>query len=178
MNIAEAVAGDLVFAAIVLFWARRSKLDLGFRAPNFAGVWEWIGLFVLWCAAEQAVVAAHGLGHDPESQDWLSGLTLAESLVLMVLTAPLVEELLFRGALFSALLRRWGAASAVLVPSVLWGLVHVQHEAWYAASIAGSGTVLAVIRWRSGSIWLPILLHAAFNLVVTLSDFPPFAPAG
>jgi membrane protease YdiL (CAAX protease family) len=37
------------------------------------------------------------------------------------------------------------------------------------ASIAGSGVVLAIARWKSGSLYVPLALHAGFNLATTLS---------
>jgi membrane protease YdiL (CAAX protease family) len=175
VSLTEALTADAIILAIVFFWAWRSRLDLGLRAPKFdRTVWEWSGLFILWCAAEWAVVAAHGVETDPEWIDLGLELTLAQALVLTVLVGPLTEELLFRGALFASLFRRWGAAAALLVPSLLWGLTHLQYELWYGASIAGSGVVLAVIRWKSGSLWLPFLLHAAFNLAAAVA--PPLPP--
>lgn len=178
MNIAGELVTPAIVAGLVLLWARRSKLDLGLRRPTFTGVWEWIAYFILWCAAELAVAGAHGVDADAEWLEWLDQLTLVQALLLLVLVWPLVEELLFRGAIFSSLLRRWGPAAAILVPSLIWGLLHVQYEAWVAASIAGSGVILAVARWKSGSIWVPLALHAAFNLFVTLVAFAPSPAAG
>ncbi len=172
-----AFAGELISVAIItaatLAWARWSKLDLGLRPPALKGVWPWIGLFVLWCGAEQAVAAFLPVDVDAAWLEEMRRLSLAEELVLGVVLGPLWEELLFRGAMFSALLRRWGIWAAAIVPSLLSGLTHVQYEWWYAASIAGSFVVLAIIRWKSGSIYPPLALHAAFNLAITLSPYLP-----
>lgn len=93
----------------------------------------------------------------------------------MVVTGPVFEELLFRGAMFSALLRRWGIWVAVVVPSILWAFLHIGYEQWFVASIAASGVVLAIIRWKSGSLYVPLCLHATGNLLVTLDPFAWFA---
>jgi membrane protease YdiL (CAAX protease family) len=162
------LAEDLVLTAIVLWWAKRATLDLGLRAPALRGIWLWLALYILWYAAEWAIFALYPPEDDPEWLDRLQRLPLPAELVLTVVTGPLFEELLFRGAMFSALLRRWGIRAAALVPSLLWGLIHIGYEPWFIASIAGSGVVLAVIRWRSGSLYLPLCLHAAGNLIVTL----------
>ena len=72
--------------------------------------------------------------------------------------------------MFAALLRRWGIWAAAIVPSLIWGLLHVQYEWWVVASIAGSGVLLAMVRWKSQSLYLPVGLHAAWNLLVTLNN--------
>ena len=94
--------------------------------------------------------------------------SLLDELIVVVVLAPVCEELLFRGAMFSALLRRWGIRTAAIVPSLIWAIIHIQYEWWFVASIAGSGVLLALVRWKGGSIYLPIALHAAYNLLVTL----------
>jgi uncharacterized protein len=153
-----------IFTAAILLWAKRSKLDLGTRPPDLRAAWPWILFFIAWLGAEWAIVTAYPVEVDPEWQEELERLSLLEDLALTVLLGPVFEELLFRGALFAALIRRWGISVAAIVPSALWGLIHVQYEAWYAVSIACSGVILAMIRWKSGSLYVPIALHSGFNL--------------
>ena len=54
--------------------------------------------------------------------------------LIAVVVGPLVEELLFRGVLLSALLRRLSTGWAVLLCSVLFGAVHLEglSYSWYA----------------------------------------------
>ena len=127
-------------------------------------------VFVLWSTAQWAITIFRPIDVDPDWLAMMEQLSLAEDLVVSVLLAPVSEELLFRGAMFAALLRRWGIWSAVVIPSVLWALLHVQYEWWVVGCIAASGVLLAMIRWRSGSLYLPVGLHAAENLLATLSD--------
>jgi len=169
------LAGDLILTAIVLLWAKWSKLDLGLRTPAFRGLWPWIALYAAWYAAECAIFAAFPPGEGPEWLDRLQQLPLLEELVLMVVVGPVFEELLFRGAMLSALLRGWGIWVAAAVPSILWGLIHIGYEPWFVASITGSGVILAIIRWKSGSLYVPLCLHAAGNLFVTLDPYTWFA---
>ncbi len=159
-----ALAEFAIVVAGTLLWAKWSKLDLGLRSPAMRGAWPWVGLFLLWTAAEQAVAASYGIETDLKWADELDRLSLPEDLMLFAVLGPVKEELLFRGAMFSAMLRRWGIWPAIIVPSLLWGLLHIQYEWWYVASVAGSGVILAIVRWKSGSIWVPLGLHAAFNL--------------
>lgn len=159
----------LILTAGVLLWARWSKLDLGLRAPAMKGVWPWVLLFTLWCVLEQAITEVRPLQDDSSWVQELERVSPLQLIVLIVVFGPIFEELLFRGALFSVLMRRWGLRVAVVVPSILWGLTHVSYEIWHAASVAGSGVVLAIIRWKSDSLYVPLALHAAFNFVVALT---------
>jgi membrane protease YdiL (CAAX protease family) len=170
------LADFAILTTIALLWAKWSKLDMGLSKPAFSRAEPWVLLFILWTAAEWAITIYLPVEVDP---DWLARmdqLSLGESLIILVLLAPMCEELLFRGAMFAALLRRWGIWPAALIPSVVWGLIHAQYEWWFMASIAGSGVVLAMVRWRSGSIYLCVGLHAAWNLLATLDSHGLFGP--
>jgi membrane protease YdiL (CAAX protease family) len=172
------IADFAVVTALALLWARRSKLDLALSAPAYRKAEPWVLLLILWHTAEWAITTFHPLGVDPV---WLARqeqLSLAEDLILSLILAPVSEELLFRGAMFAALMRRWGIWTAALAPSLIWGLLHVQYEWWVMASIAGSGFLLAMIRWKGGSLYLPMGLHAAWNLLVTLNDHGLLASSG
>ncbi len=85
------------------------------------------------------------------------------ALVVIVIGAPLSEEFLFRGFLFSALARSpLGLVGAAVVNSAMWASLHVY--SWQGVlTIFGLGLMLSYLLVRSGSIWLPVAAHAAFN---------------
>lgn len=163
---------DLLFIAIAVVWAKGSKLDLGLRRPAFPrDVWPWITLYLIWLFAEWVHFAFWPSGDYSSDAEAIREMTLPGSLIVMVVTGPLFEELLFRGAMFSALLRRWGIWAAAIVSSLLWGLLHFGYEFWFVVSVTGSGVVLAMIRWKSGSIYIPLILHVFGNLLVTINNY-------
>lgn len=170
------LADFAILTAIALLWARWAKLDLGCSAPALKHAEPWVLLFILWCTAEWAISIFLPVYADPDWQAAMEQLSLGEELIVTVLLAPVAEELVFRGAMFAALLRRWGIWTALLVPSLIWGLIHVQYEWWLAGSIAGSGVLLAMVRWKGGSLYLPIGLHMAWNLLVTLRNHNLLGP--
>jgi uncharacterized protein len=173
------LAEDLLFIAIVLLWAKGAKLDLGLRRSVFPrDVWPWIALYLAWYLAEWIHFTLWPAEENPVTAEALREWTLPGSLVLMVVTGPLFEELLFRGALFTALLRRWGFWPAAIVTSLLWGLIHIGYEPWFIVSIAGSGVLLAMIRHKTGSIYIPLVLHAFGNLLVTIDNYIWLASIG
>jgi membrane protease YdiL (CAAX protease family) len=165
MSFAGQLIGELILTSFVLLWVRWAKLDIGLRTPVMAGVWRWSLLFIVWIVLEWVVLSLVPVEIDPAWLQERKQLSLAEDALLMVVIAPITEEILFRGALFSALMRGWGLKVAVTVPSVLWALLHFEYEPWLIASIAVSGVVLAIIRWKSGSLYVPIALHIAANLL-------------
>jgi membrane protease YdiL (CAAX protease family) len=93
---------------------------------------------------------------------WLFGIAL-------VVAAPLAEEIVFRGFMFRGLAAsRVGVAGAILIPSAIWSAMHVQYEAFLIVQIFILGTVFAWLRWKSGSTWLTIVLHAIINFTSLL----------
>jgi membrane protease YdiL (CAAX protease family) len=85
-----------------------------------------------------------------------------------VVTAPLAEELVFRGFLHSTLsasrLGFWGSA---IVVSILWSLIHMYgwHE---SAAIVFTGITLSMLRRATGSLIPGMIVHGAINLVLFL----------
>ena len=164
MNFTEELIVSGILTAGVLTWANSSDLDLGFRAPDLRKAWPWIAFFIAWIAAEQVIAGYHPVETDPH---WLTALDqtpLGAYIAIAVGLGPIFEELLFRGAMFAAFMRRWGIWVATIVPSIIWGLIHTQYELWFVVSIACSGVILAMTRWRSNSIYVPLALHAGYNL--------------
>ena len=78
--------------------------------------------------------------------------------------APISEELLFRGFLLSALAQwRFGFWPAALAANAVWTAFHAGYSAAGLIEVFIGGAYFSWLLWRSGSIWLPILCHAATN---------------
>ena len=83
----------------------------------------------------------------------------------LVVTAPVAEEIIFRGFL----MRGWSASrlgpvGAVVLSSAAFAVVHVQYNVPTMFMVFSLGLLFGVMRWRTGSTTLTILLHAAWNL--------------
>lgn len=95
--------------------------------------------------------------------------------IAIVIMAPIVEELLFRGAIQGHLMRKWkNPAWAIVVSSLVFGLVHGN---WIQAPFAFLvGLSLGWMYYRSGSLIPGILMHFINNgtavLGFLLSDKP------
>ena len=85
------------------------------------------------------------------------------------LGAPLSEELLFRGYLLaSATATRipyWIAAIAV---TLIWTLLHLQYSILGIIEVFVIGIFLSWVLWRTGSLRVPLVCHAAYNTILFL----------
>jgi len=94
-------------------------------------------------------------------------------LISVVIIAPIAEEFLFRGFLFSQLKRtKLGGWGAVSLSSFLWTIIHFQYETLILFVLFIFGIFLGYIRMAYGSLSLPIILHAMNNaFAFTLAYF-------
>ena len=89
--------------------------------------------------------------------------------VSAVVLAPVFEELIFRGCIQSSMklmLKRHGLTGAMLaiaVSSVIFALVH--GEWWMMPPLFILSVGLGYAYERTGKLWVPIAVHAAFNAV-------------
>jgi membrane protease YdiL (CAAX protease family) len=83
-------------------------------------------------------------------------------LVLMVVVgAPIIEELFFRGLLMRSIQARWNDGLALVVSSVFFALVHLQVVQF--AGLVLFGLIAGTCAQRTGRLGMSILAHAAFN---------------
>jgi membrane protease YdiL (CAAX protease family) len=84
---------------------------------------------------------------------------------LVSVFAPVMEETMFRGALFHHLRRRWGWAISAPIVAFIFAIIHPQ--GWVAVPVLGSiAIVLAALREWRGSLIAPMVAHACNNFIV------------
>ena len=81
--------------------------------------------------------------------------------IYFVIAAPLFEELIFRGIMLDGLLKRIKPAIAILVSSLLFGVVHLNAPQFITGTVMGC--FLGWVYMRSGSVGACILIHMAAN---------------
>lgn len=97
----------------------------------------------------------------------LSGLRLALAVAVVGVVAGTAEELLFRGFIQTRFQQRWGSVLAVLLCSVLFGVLHM--DVVHSPMAVGLGVYLGYLAVRARSIRLPIFIHVANNTLALLS---------
>lgn len=115
---------------------------------------------------------------EPTNADFLpsrpSGLTAAALLLLVAICTPVVEELFFRGLFLRAAGRRLGLPWAVVISSVVFGLLHFQGTGLQGLFISGVtavyGAAFALLVVRAGGrIGPAIIAHVVVNGVGVIS---------
>lgn len=138
----------------VLFWA---------LIPMFLIAGVWTGLLVFW---------------DPEivARDLRPFVQLMNSdafylvLLMICVGAPLSEEILFRGFLFSALAKtRLGLIGTSLVTSLLWTSLHAGYSIFGLIEVLWIGLYFSWLLVRTGSLWVTIFCHALYNTAVSIA---------
>jgi membrane protease YdiL (CAAX protease family) len=87
------------------------------------------------------------------------------------IAVALKEEFLFRGVIQNLLQRRFGFTKAVLLTTAIFTAWHygvVENTGWQFALIFLASIAIGVIYVRSGSIWVAVALHAAFDAILAL----------
>lgn len=86
----------------------------------------------------------------------------------IIVLAPLLEETVFRGFIFTGVEARLGPGWAVVVSVVPWALLHWQYQWYYLVVTLLLGLVFALARLKTGSILVPLAMHALTNLVSSI----------
>lgn len=95
--------------------------------------------------------------------------------VSVVLIAPILEELIFRGYAYSGWIKPLGFWGTSLLSSLIFMACHLQYGWTGLLSVFVVGWVLSAIRWRTGSIYPCIALHLLNNLAHYIGQLPVFA---
>lgn len=172
------VLADLVILGVVVLFARRgaerlTPTTLGIRRTRFWPAFGWtlaiyfgIGAAGALWAILAALLAGGGNGGGDGTAHVAPGIAV---LVLLgaAVTAPIVEEISFRGYLFPAVTRWRGPWIGALVTALLFGAAHALVYPPLALPLMaffGFGTCL--LFWFTGSLLPGIALHAFNNALV------------
>jgi membrane protease YdiL (CAAX protease family) len=87
--------------------------------------------------------------------------------VLLVVAAPAIEELFYRGLVLRSLQRRFGDVWAVIGSALVFGLSHF--ELYQLPALVVFGVILGVLAVRTGRLGPSIWAHGVFNLIAVLA---------
>ena len=99
-----------------------------------------------------------------------------ESVLLLVLVAPLTDELFFRGLILRGFLARYAVRPAVLGSAFLFAALHL--NPWQFFSALALGLLFGWWFWRTGSLFPCLAGHACANSLVFSPTLLPFRIQG
>lgn len=164
------IAITLAVAAVLGLYALGVKLmeghwprDLGLGKLLPHTMLGWLIGFVYMTLVSSTIVALGNATVDVRGTVW-------EEIcwwLLVFLTMAVGEEMIFRGIIFRQIDERWNTWTALIVSALLFGFIHLPNNGatwWSSLAIAiEAGLMLgAAYKW-SGSLWLPIGIHWAWN---------------
>lgn len=167
-----AIGGAIIYAVLFsIAWIIASigfgdaPQALGFR--RFRPVYVWVALgvtlasFIVSAALEPLLHAGEEQGLAPD--EWIDDRWPAFVLnaLVVVLVAPFVEEVFYRG-LGVRVLGFLGEAVAIGGTALVFALAHGILVAIPALGVFALG--LAWLRWRTESVWPGVIAHGAYNL--------------
>lgn len=152
-----------------LVWLPRAALSLLTAIAGLLAIALVAGLVIYVLNREALAADLRPFAELARSRNWWVLLLAAG------IGAPLAEELLFRGILFSGLRRSpLGFSGAALVSTLFWTSLHATYSPYGLGLLVVIGIYLCWLRERCGSLWPPIAAHAVYNsaIVLALSAMP------
>jgi membrane protease YdiL (CAAX protease family) len=150
------VAGRLIPRAIVpALLASIFAIPITYRVSTASvRLWELVG-------ADHA--SAHAML--TEMRDSPDPIYVAMLVLQAVVLVPILEELIFRGHLQTAIDRAIGRPGvAIIVPSAVFAMIH---DWWSMPAIFALSVMMGVVYHRTQNLWAAILVHAGFNGLTT-----------
>ncbi len=111
--------------------------------------------------------AGHGSQQIGTDLQKANGVTIAVLFVLIVVVAPVTEELLFRGIVLRSALRRMDVVGAVIVSGLAFGALHLIDPDTLPSlpALVAFGMFSAAVAIRTGRLVPSMGLHIGFNLL-------------
>jgi uncharacterized protein len=172
VQLATALGFLLVPIAIAVRWGASSVGEalrrLGVRSFR-PGALKWmlaaIGAYLVFAALYAGIFGT------PEQEDIAESFgTLPLQILLIVIAAPVSEEVCFRGMLFGGLRSRLPRLAAALLSALIFGGLHALTGLSAVPPLIAFGFILALLYEKTGSIVPGIVLHMLNNSVALIGQ--------
>lgn len=131
--------------------------------------WLWmlaaIGAYLLFAGVYVAIFG------EPEQKDIAESFgAVPVQVLLIVIAAPVSEEICFRGMLFGGLRTRLPSLAAALIAALIFGGLHALTGVSAVPPLIAFGFILALLYEKTGSIVPGVLLHMLNNSVALIGQ--------
>jgi membrane protease YdiL (CAAX protease family) len=172
--------GTLLLVIVASLVLRRIKLGDIFRFGKMPVLHAVRCGFVFLLFAAPVVFAADFLGNwlnarqDPQGVITLVGQSTSAQRVPLLLTAmiaaPIAEEFVFRGYLYSAAKRFLGGVPALLLTGSVFAVVHANVPSLLPLFLLAC--CLTIAYETTGNLWVCVTMHSAFNALNIVISLP------
>lgn len=185
LNVVQVILSTLLFAVPFIIAAKSQRLKVSDIVPLGKPVkgtaFPYFGIGLAICAVSNVmtndldtlfgiIFEKSDISYRLSSSPTERGLTaFVLSLIASAVVPALVEEFGCRGIALG-MLRGWGDETAIIVSSVLFGLVHANFVQIPFAFLAGVG--FAVVRLKTGTLWVACAVHFCNNFISVLMSGP------
>ena len=155
----------------VLFWAKRAKTPFWIHTGLNLKTTKPIGILAFLGGVSANIWFGLMVGLIPWPEKWIAEYDAASSalsagniwleVLAVVLWAPIIEEILFRGMVYRYLSAALPAGAALLFQGLLFGGMHGTMIWIVYGSVMGC--ILGYVRKRTGSLHASIFMHIGFN---------------
>jgi membrane protease YdiL (CAAX protease family) len=150
---------------LLLGYSAGSMSDLLYRLSEQLPWPSWLSEVQDYLVSNQEAM----LARYSQLLDMPSFYSFVEVMLVMALLPALCEEALFRGLIQPLLARRIATPLAIVFTAFLFALLHQQFLAFL--SIFTLGIILGYLRYWSGSLWVPSLVHFINNGIIVASVY-------
>lgn len=151
-----------VFAGVQFRKERSGETGFRMEIPSIAMI------FVILITAAAFMVVIDPLTSIFPIPDWFEemmyrniGIDLPSFLMIVVM-APVFEEMLFRGIMLEGFLRNYKPAKAIILSALIFGVIHM--NPWQAFGAFLLGLFIGWIYWKTKSLVISMLIHMVNNL--------------
>lgn len=154
----------LILITVALWKRRQFTAFLGLHIPKPLQLLKWLGLFALLMLGIELLARLSPVFQTDFMKEVVGSSTNVVVLLIGVaVIGPLFEEFLLRGLLYGSLRHIVDEHASVALTAGVFALMHLQYSLPIMMLILPMGIVLGYARSRSGSIWVPVLLHMVNN---------------
>jgi len=168
------IASDLACVAaillIVAFKGTPARDYLALRPVRAPVMLKWAGILLAYVVLTSGTAALFHVDFGGATMENIFSDSQYPFLfwIAVVLAAPAFEEGFFRGLLFRGFETSFlKVPGTIALTAILWAALHIQYNLYGIAFIAGTGILFGLARARTGSLLVPLALHATMNFVET-----------
>jgi uncharacterized protein len=159
----------ILFVKLRPGWTIREYL--GLKPVPIRAMLGWLGILLVFVAASDGLTRLLGpvVATDFMDKIYQTAYSVPLLCATLAVAAPVFEEAFFRGFMIPGIqASRLGTAGALVIPAMVWALIHVQYNLYYMTQILVVGLLFGTARIKTGSIYPTLAMHSLMNLIAVI----------